>query len=102
MNDHAEIDAVLAEPTLRKQVKQWIDRHCLLTGMSHSSAWRRAYAELEARTSFRGPDKKTLDAIEQAGLMAQMLEGATSLCSPCGDHAAEVNSSIPDYIPCEG
>jgi len=84
---------------LRKQVVEWINRYCATTGKPHSIAWRKAYLELEDRTGFRGPDKKTLDAIEKAGLMARLLEVAKSLCGPSADHATEVNKAIPDYVP---
>lgn len=85
--------------SLRQLIGEYINRYCATTGKPHSIAWRKAYLELEDRTGFRGPDKKTLDAIEKAGLMARLLEVAKNLCGPSADHATEVNNGIPDYVP---
>jgi hypothetical protein len=106
MNDRTFYDeaffAELDQPIpLRKQVVEWIDRYCATTGKSHSFAWRKAYLELEEVTGFRVPDKKGLDAVEKAGLMPQLLEVVKKLSGNCGDHATEVNSTIPDYVPYE-
>lgn len=87
------------ERTLRQEVGELINRYCTTTGKSHSFAWRKAYLELEDETGFRGPDKKTLDAIEKAGLMPQLLDVAKRLSGACADHGSEVNKGIPDYVP---
>ena len=84
---------------LRKQVGEWIDHFCATSGKSHSFAWRRAYLELEDRRGFRGPDKNKLDAIEEAGLMAQLLEIVKSMSAPRKEDAGATTSGIPDYIP---
>jgi hypothetical protein len=84
---------------LRKEVKEWIDRFCATTGKPHSFAWRKAYLELEGATGVRIPEKNGLDAVEKAGLMAQLLEVVKSLSGPCGNHAEEVNKLVPDYAP---
>lgn len=84
---------------LRKQVVEWINRYCATTGKSHSIAWRRSYLELEDRTGFRGPDKKTLDAIEKAGMMAQLLDVVKSMCGPTSNFDTEVSKPIPALVP---
>lgn len=104
MIDHKSLcDEFFAEAErpipLRTQVVEWINRYCAATGKSHSIAWRRSYLELEDRTGFRGPDKKTLDAIEKAGMMAQLLDVVKSLCGPASDYGSEVNKLIPELIP---
>lgn len=105
MNDHAFYDedffAQQERPQpLRKQVKECIDRVWATTGTSHSILWRKAYLGLEERTGFRVPDiKRRLDAVEEAGLMEQLLEVVKSQSGECGDHADEVNKAIPDFVP---
>lgn len=104
MNDRTFYDeaffAELDQPIpLRKQVVTRIDRYCATTGKSHSFAWRKAYLELEDRTGYRGPDKKTLDAIEKAEMMAQLLDVVKSMCGPTSDFGTEVNKTIPELVP---
>ncbi len=106
MNDHAIYDedffASEERPQpLRKQVKECIDRIWATTGTSHSILWRKAYLGLEERTGFRVPDiKRRLDAVEKAGLMEKLLEVVRSQSGGRGDHASEVNTAIPEYVPC--
>jgi hypothetical protein len=103
MSDHtfydAEFFAEQERPSLRKQVNEWIARYCATTGKSFSYAWRRAYLELEDRSGFRGPDRGKLDAIEEAGLMVQLLDVAKNLAGLTADEATEIHKGIPDYSP---
>lgn len=104
MNDHPKYDAeFFAEQeqpqSLRKQVAGCIDRFCATTGKPHSFAWRKAYLELEGATDFRVPERNGLDAVQKAGLMAELLGVAKCLLGPGDDHAQELNDGSPDSLP---
>jgi hypothetical protein len=106
MSDHPFYDeAFFAEqerPSLRRQVNEAIDRLWGATGKPHSLLWRKAYLALEEATGFRVPDiKRRLDAVEQAGLMDQLLAAVRSLSGGCLDHVGEVKKAIPEYVPYE-
>jgi hypothetical protein len=99
VTDYDEEFFTQQETSPRENVRQSINRYCATTGKSHSFAWRRLYLEFEDKIGVRVPDENGLDAIEQAGLMTELLKVAKTLWGKEPGYADEVNGSIPDYIP---